>query len=406
MARIRTIKPEFWTDEDLSSISAEAALLAIALLNYADDEGYFKAHPGLVRAGCMPLRDTLRRIAEMLTELVEIGYLRLGTGPDGKRYGHIVSFLKHQRISHPAKSQISELSIAWDAFTEDSGGTPEERRNHPESLRPEMEMEQGNGIGTGNRTQMDVSCSSQESISVVETHTKRARVRDGRDKRGRVCEDDGLHDFGTHHQDAGGDDPTPARDQCGHVLAATDEICGGTDGHRTGQSGGDHVTDTHRTMEGGGDDVPSQADHTPARNTNPGTDGPDNGQPEEPDAKTMQRSSRHATDNRRSPGRSAKRTVADEDFEFFWTQHPRRDGTDSKAAAHRAWGARIRDGTRPEEMISGVMAYAQHCDRKRLTGTPYVMQAATFLGPDLHFRNDWRKPNGAGCHFDPDDEQF
>ncbi len=40
MARIRTIKPTFWTDEDMADISEAACLLAIGLLNYADDEGY------------------------------------------------------------------------------------------------------------------------------------------------------------------------------------------------------------------------------------------------------------------------------------------------------------------------------------------------------------------------------
>nr|MBF6067360.1 primosomal protein [Klebsiella pneumoniae] len=38
MARIRTIKPEFWTDEDMAEVSEPACLLAIGLLNYADDE--------------------------------------------------------------------------------------------------------------------------------------------------------------------------------------------------------------------------------------------------------------------------------------------------------------------------------------------------------------------------------
>ena len=36
MARIRTIKPEFWTDEDMAEVSEPACLLAIGLLNYAE----------------------------------------------------------------------------------------------------------------------------------------------------------------------------------------------------------------------------------------------------------------------------------------------------------------------------------------------------------------------------------
>ena len=72
MGRIRTVKPEFWTNEALSASSAETHLLAAALLNYADDEGYFNANPGLVKAACSPLRESsvsthaqLRRLAEI-----------------------------------------------------------------------------------------------------------------------------------------------------------------------------------------------------------------------------------------------------------------------------------------------------------------------------------------------------
>ena len=39
MARIRTIKPEFWTDEKIVELSAFARLLFIGLWNFADDAG-------------------------------------------------------------------------------------------------------------------------------------------------------------------------------------------------------------------------------------------------------------------------------------------------------------------------------------------------------------------------------
>ena len=41
--RIRTLKPEFWSHPVISRQSDAAKLLAIGLLNYADDEGYFYA---------------------------------------------------------------------------------------------------------------------------------------------------------------------------------------------------------------------------------------------------------------------------------------------------------------------------------------------------------------------------
>jgi hypothetical protein len=39
--RIRSIKPEFWQSEIMTSIPHFSRLLAIALLNYSDDDGHF-----------------------------------------------------------------------------------------------------------------------------------------------------------------------------------------------------------------------------------------------------------------------------------------------------------------------------------------------------------------------------
>ena len=109
MARIRTIKPDFWRDENLAAISPEAALLAIGLLNHADDEGYFNAHPKLIESDIFPLRELSRPITVMVDELFRIGYIKLFEGIDGKRYGHIFNFSKHQVINKKNPSKIKEL---------------------------------------------------------------------------------------------------------------------------------------------------------------------------------------------------------------------------------------------------------------------------------------------------------
>jgi hypothetical protein len=114
VARIRTIKPKFWTNEDLSALPEATHLLAGGLINYADDNGYFNANPGLIKAECSPLREPSVSIPESLKLLVGIGYLRLGTGPGGKRYGQIVTFDEHQRVNRPTPSTIKGLFIAWD----------------------------------------------------------------------------------------------------------------------------------------------------------------------------------------------------------------------------------------------------------------------------------------------------
>lgn len=113
MGRIRTIKPEFWKHEELSALSESAHMLAAALLNYADDDGYFNANPRLVQAECFPLRELSSSVPVLLQELSRIGYLRLGLGSDGKTYGHILSFRNHQVISHYKESKISKMEVSW-----------------------------------------------------------------------------------------------------------------------------------------------------------------------------------------------------------------------------------------------------------------------------------------------------
>jgi hypothetical protein len=119
MARIRTIKPDFWRDESLASVTPEAALLAIGLLNHADDEGYFNAHPKLIESDIFPLRELSNTITVMIDELHRIGYIKLYKGHDGKRYGHICNFAKHQVINKKNPSKIKDLCEVLD----DSGIT-------------------------------------------------------------------------------------------------------------------------------------------------------------------------------------------------------------------------------------------------------------------------------------------
>jgi hypothetical protein len=136
MARIRTLKPEFWQNEKLSSLPLEAHFLAAALLNYADDFGYFNAHPGLIRAACVTLREDFGSIPELLLRLQTVDYLRLSEGSDGRLYGWIVNFSDHQKVSHPTASKIAALADFPENF-----GSP------PDSFRPEGNREQGTGNG-------------------------------------------------------------------------------------------------------------------------------------------------------------------------------------------------------------------------------------------------------------------
>ena len=109
MARIRTIKPEFWRDELLAGVSPEAALLAIGLLNHCDDEGYFNANPKLVESDVFPLRTLSITTTVLLRELSGIGYIEVFSGTDGKTYGKVANFEKHQVINKKTPSKIKDL---------------------------------------------------------------------------------------------------------------------------------------------------------------------------------------------------------------------------------------------------------------------------------------------------------
>jgi hypothetical protein len=146
--RIRTIKPEFWANEALCSLSVETHLCAAALLNYADDEGYFNANPALVKAAIFPLRELSVSTQQILTDLASIGYIRLGVAVDGRRYGHVCKFTQHQRINRPTDSQIKNLDITWNDSLSTHGALSEDSLLEGKGKEGKGK-EQGKERGTG-----------------------------------------------------------------------------------------------------------------------------------------------------------------------------------------------------------------------------------------------------------------
>ena len=145
MGRIRTIKPSFWTDEDLSELPPETHMLAASLLNYSDDEGYFNANPKLVKASCCPLREDSTNVRRGLEQLQKMGYLRLGKSrDDGKSYGHILTFSDHQRVDRGKESKIKVLDIEWEQSTNN-------RRTIDEQSTQEGKGREGKGSTTAGK---------------------------------------------------------------------------------------------------------------------------------------------------------------------------------------------------------------------------------------------------------------
>lgn len=92
-------------------------------------------------------------------------------------------------------------------------------------------------------------------------------------------------------------------------------------------------------------------------------------------------------DNSKTHGASAPSVP--EEFAQFWSLYPKREGSNSKADAMKAWNARIRSGVKAEDMLAGVKRYAAYCTTKGMVGTQYVKQASSFLGTGEHWTAEW-----------------
>lgn len=82
------------------------------------------------------------------------------------------------------------------------------------------------------------------------------------------------------------------------------------------------------------------------------------------------------------------------EFESFWAEYPKREGGNSKKGAFKAWNARLRSGVKAEDLILSAKRYADQMQAKGNVGTSFVKQAATFLGPDEH----WREALASNIH--------
>lgn len=81
-----------------------------------------------------------------------------------------------------------------------------------------------------------------------------------------------------------------------------------------------------------------------------------------------------------------------EAFENAWKSYPNRAGANPKRRAYSAWSARLKAGDNAGAMLSGVSRYAEFIMATGKESTEFVMQTATFFGPDDHYLNDWAIP--------------
>lgn len=107
MARIRTIKPEFFTSLTIDKLSLSAQRTFVGLWTYADDHGRGLDDARLIKAALWPLRSrhTPARVEQDMKEIESLNLIsRYEIG--GTRYFYIPTWYEHQRVNRPSTSKI------------------------------------------------------------------------------------------------------------------------------------------------------------------------------------------------------------------------------------------------------------------------------------------------------------
>lgn len=107
MARIRTIKPGFFSSLTVAEMATPTRLTFIGLWTYADDEGRAVDDARLVKAEIWPLDAgyTAKKVEADLARLADLGVIQRYE-VDGKRYLHLTNWAEHQKINRPQKSNL------------------------------------------------------------------------------------------------------------------------------------------------------------------------------------------------------------------------------------------------------------------------------------------------------------
>jgi len=156
MARIRSIKPEFFTSERIATLPLSARLTFIGLWLYVDDNGVGLDNERLILAAIWPLEEdvigTLQRTREDLVRLSRDSLI-VRYRDDVKRYIAVRSWEEHQRVQHPGKPRYPRPGAA--GVTCENSHPPESLPKSSGDLQETLAPEQGAGSreqGAGNTT--------------------------------------------------------------------------------------------------------------------------------------------------------------------------------------------------------------------------------------------------------------
>ena len=107
MARIRTIKPQFWDDAKIGRIPRDARLLYIGLWTFADDLGVVIADPVWLKSKIFPYdRIQIQQLEAWLGLLKKTGFISL-LSVKSESFYYLPTFSRHQIINRPNLDDVN-----------------------------------------------------------------------------------------------------------------------------------------------------------------------------------------------------------------------------------------------------------------------------------------------------------
>lgn len=168
MARIRTIKPEFWEDEKIGKLPIPCRLFFIGCWNFADDFGVIKGNAALLKSQIFPYDENLRvsEIKKWIDSLVDARMLVPIIHAE-ESYYFIRTFRSHQVLdkrydkSYIGKGIVKELiSMALNDNDVNTTSTP---RDNDVNTTEEKEEEKGDKKESPNGDKKEAVASSPAS---------------------------------------------------------------------------------------------------------------------------------------------------------------------------------------------------------------------------------------------------
>ncbi len=140
MARIRTIKPEFWEDEKIGRLPIPCRLFFIGCWNFADDFGVIKGNATLLKSQIFPYDENLRasEIKKWIDALVDARML-IPIIHAEESYYYIRTFRSHQVLDKRYDKSYIGKNIVKDlinkALNNDDVNTTEEKEEEKEDYK-------------------------------------------------------------------------------------------------------------------------------------------------------------------------------------------------------------------------------------------------------------------------------